>query len=119
VVNHGYIHQNKGLTSFSGVTDDRLYMLMALEQEDNDNGCYAKASIFYNRQQYPSPPPTTQIYHDEDPAERIKLAYAKCMDERGLRVDLDLIATLAGMEPDEAEEYLLDLDLVFRQPTFE
>ena len=117
---HGYLHdkRNKALTSFCDNTDIRLYMLMALEQEDSDNGGYAKASIFYSRQQYPSPPPTTQLYYDEDPVERIKLAYAKCMDERGLRLDIDLIAALAGMEPDEAEEYLLsgETPLAFRMP---
>lgn len=117
---HGYLHdkRNKALTSFCDNTDIRLYMLMALEQEDSDNGGYTKASIFYDRQQYPSPPPTTQLYYDEDPVERIKLAYAKCMDERGLRLDIDLIAALAGMEPDEAEEYLLsgETPLAYRMP---
>ena len=40
------------------------------------------------------------------------------MDERGLRLDIDLIAALAGMEPDEAEEYLLsgETPLAFRMP---
>lgn len=116
VTQFGYIADNKQLLKFDGLLDPRLAILPALEQYNAAEGVYEKMPIFYDRILNPEALPEGQLFFDEALEDRLVQALNKCLDETGGRVKIDRIAELAGTDAETAEEVLVEMEALFREP---
>jgi hypothetical protein len=111
VRDYGSIHDNAHLFKLEGIEDNRLQLLRGLETEES----HEKANIFFSRTHFPPAPATEQLYFDEEISERLIKAFAKTLNDRG-QIDINHIAMLSGIDPELAEQTLVDLDIVVREP---
>lgn len=111
---YGTLHQCKHLLQFDGVADVRLGLLLALELVDEDGTVY-KADCFSERTYFPLQEAFGQIYFDEEVNERLVKAYARVLNECN-EVEIDRIAEYTGTDMVEAEQALVDLGLIMREP---
>lgn len=111
VARYGTIHDNASLFHLDGIEDTRLLLLRGLEEADT----HEKARLFCERTHFPPAPPTGQLYFDEEVSERLIKAYAKTLNDLG-QIDIERIAMLSGVDAVFAEQTLVDLDVIVREP---
>lgn len=118
VAEHGTFHHNKKFTTFQGLTDYYLLPLLSLEVENKNTLELEKADLFFRRQVRPPHALQGQRCFQDDPSDRCSAALDIYMDMTGNQdePDIAVIAQLAGLEPADAEAYLMDLGRLMRDP---
>jgi hypothetical protein len=111
---YGYLRHCKHLLKFDGRKDKRLMLLPALEVEHEDE-TISKADCFFERTYFPPQEAFGQIYFDEEVSDRLIKAYSKVLNEHN-RVEIDIIAEYTGLDMAEAEQMMVDLDMIAREP---
>jgi hypothetical protein len=110
VQEYGPLVENQALLRFQKVQDPRLGLLLALETKDGE-----KAEIFYKRVHHPPPRLGEQIYFDADIRDRLSQAFPRVLSDCG-SIEIDEIAAACGIAPETAEEELVQMGLVVREP---
>lgn len=105
----GRINNLQGLWDWGFWCDIRLKIYLSHLEKDG-----AMADIFYRRLNHPPTIQSGQLFFDEDLGDRITNAFAWSMGTFG-RPAIDEIAEKSGLSVEEAEQILINQNLVYRE----